>query len=311
MKGIIKKEMWQVAAFFPWMIIFSFVIVHFSLGFTPIQYQSLFGIIVWILFAVALFAIWLAFSMHAWANKSLFMNERLFWLWLVFFFNMFVYPVYWWKFIKNIPVYCFQSVEEWNKEQGIDPDNALESKLEILADYGLELAEPFTVKHLIDAWGKEEYEKVGFRAVIFGLAGTEEEEPWRNHCVNLWHFDAECIEGNNEYKGIAERMIEITQGSLVIEDIKGHVDVDNEIAWLSFVFQGEEIRIDCKFNEDWLDANVFSKFIELLEITDPTKVYINYDTGGQDCIIGCVTRDQFEMLNFLGIHFTLLNPEVL
>lgn len=309
MTGKNKKEIWQVAAFFPWMILLSFLIVHFTLGFTPIKNQSFFGITLWIFFAIALFVIWLAFSMHAWVNKSLIINERLLWLYLFFFLNIFVYPIYWWKQIKNIPEKNFQSADEWNNQFNIDPDNALESKLSILASYGLKLAAPFTAKNLIDSWGKEEYDNPGFEEVIYGLATVEEDVPWRNHCVNLWLLDTECIEGNNAYKAIALRMMELTQGSLVLEDINDHIDVDNETAWLSFVFRGETIRIDCTFNEDWLDVNVFTKFIELLEIIEPAKVYINYPTDGQDCIIGCVTRDQLKMLNTAGIEFALLNKE--
>jgi len=173
----------------------------------------------------------------------------------------------------------------------------LEQKLELLADGGLKLAEPFTTNDLLVSWVRKEYEKPGFNMVLVGLGMTEEQEPWRNHCVNLWHFDTECIEDHGNYKKIAERMAELTQDSLHLENIRDYVDVENEVAWFSFSFKGQEIKVECKVEDDWVDTIIFAKFVELLNTADPSKVYIYYDLGGQDCIIGCVSKG--ELSHFL------------
>ena len=169
----------------------------------------------------------------------------------------------------------------------------LERKLEILAECGLSLAPPFTAENLLASWPREQFEKPGFSMMLVGLGMTEEQPPWRNHSVNVWHFDTECIEGTGDYVRIAERMAELTQGSLVLENAWDQVDVGAGIANLDFEHSGKPVHLDFKLNDDWVDPAVFSPFVRILAQSDPSKVYLYYDTRGQDCVIACVTRDQF------------------
>lgn len=182
----------------------------------------------------------------------------------------------------------------------------MEEKLEVLATCGLSLSDPFSSENLLASWGREDYEKPGFDLVLVGLGMTEEQKPWRNHCVNLWHFDTECIEDHGDYKRIAERMVEMAQGSLPLENIRDHVDLEKEEAWFSFTFRGEEIKVECKVEDDWVDSTIFARFVEILAVSDPAKVFIYFDLGGQDCIIGCVTKAELKKLNSEGIKFVPL-----
>jgi len=182
----------------------------------------------------------------------------------------------------------------------------LEQKLDFLAQCGLNLADPFTIDDLLRSQAREDYERPRFARVLTGLGMTEEQEPWRSHCLNLWHFDGECIAEDGDYKRIAERMAEMTQGSLTFSSIDDHVDVEKQEAWLSFTFEGQQIRIDCKVENDWVDPAIFGKFVDLLKQSDPSKTYIYYDLGGQDCIIGCVTKEAFDRLRAAGIQFVPL-----
>jgi hypothetical protein len=182
----------------------------------------------------------------------------------------------------------------------------MEQKVEVLENCGLRLSDQFTPGDLLTSWGREEYEKPGFDLVLVGLGMTEEQKPWRNHCANLWHFDTECIEDNGDYKRIVERMVEMAQGSLPLENIQDHVDLEQETAWFSFSFRGKEIKVECEVEDDWVDTNIFAKFVDFLEKTSPDKVFIYYDLGGQDCIIGCVTREELKQLNNQGIKFVPL-----
>ncbi|MHB1459308.1 MAG: hypothetical protein ACYC0V_20550, partial [Armatimonadota bacterium] len=140
----------------------------------------------------------------------------------------------------------------------------LESKLEFLADCGLKLASPFTLDDIVRSWGREDLEKPGFNLTLTGLAMTEEEEPWRPHCVNLLYLDTECIEDHGDYKRIVERMADITQGAMHFDNVKDYVDIDEGKAWFSFTFQGKEIKVNCKANDDWLDTRIMATFIKLL-----------------------------------------------
>lgn len=192
------------------------------------------------------------------------------------------------------------------KRSTVGTAKTLEEKLAVLEKCGLRLAPPFSVDELLQSWNRQDYEKEGFDLVLVGLGMTEEKEPWRNHCVNLWHFDTECIEDSGDYKRIAARMMEMSQGSLMLQNIEDHVDVEKNQAWLSFTFRGKRIKFECKVKDDWVDPAVFGRFVQLLSQSDPSKIYIYHDLGGQDCIIGCVTRSEFECLKSQGLKFVPL-----
>jgi hypothetical protein len=182
----------------------------------------------------------------------------------------------------------------------------LERKLEILAECGLSLAPPFTVQDLLESYSREQFEEPGFTLALVGLGMTEERPPWRNHCVNAWHFDTECIEDDGSYVRIAERMAELTQGALVVENVRDHVDIEAGIASLDFEHSGEPVHITAKVNDDWVDPAVLSHFVRMLARSNPSKVFLYYDTKGQDCVIACVTVHQFAALKQAGVSFEAL-----
>jgi hypothetical protein len=179
----------------------------------------------------------------------------------------------------------------------------LEQKLMILSECGLSLAPDFTVGDLLESWSREEFEKPGFAMTLVGLGMTEEQPPWRNHCVNLWHFDTECIEDEGSYVGIAKRMAEMTQGALSIRNVKDEVDIEAGVASLAFEHEGTPVRLDLDVNDDWVDPAVFSLFVRLLAISDPSRIFLHLDLKGQDCILACVSRDQFSALARAGVGF--------
>lgn len=175
-------------------------------------------------------------------------------------------------------------------------NDTFEDKLRALADCGFRLKEQFNVEDLAAIWGREALDEPGFNLALVCLGMSEEEPPWRPHCENLWHFDTECIEDEGSYVRIADRMAEMSQGALKLTDVEDHVDIEEGRAWLKFRCGGSAIHIDCVVEDDWVDPNVFPTFVELLAKQDPNKLFIYYDLGGQDCIIGCTTRDGFARL---------------
>jgi hypothetical protein len=175
----------------------------------------------------------------------------------------------------------------------------IEQKLAALAECGLKLKHQFGLTDLVDSWGREALDEPGWNLALVCLGMTQEEPPWTPHCDNLWHFDTECIEGDGSYVRIAKRMAEMAQGSLPLTDIHDHVDFDAGEAWLEFKCQDKSIRIVCEVQDDWVDTSLFGHFVALLAKCDPSKLFINYNLGGQDCIIGCVTRADYARLNKL------------
>ena len=195
---------------------------------------------------------------------------------------------------------------ELNVHPQKDGGMTLEQKLATLSRSGSKLNDAFSEADLLTSWSRAEYEKPGFDLVLVGLGMTEEEEPWRDHCVNLWHFDTECIEDHGDYKRIVDRMAELTQGSLPLADIQDYVDLQEGEARFSFTLHGKETKVDCRVEDDWVDPKIFSVFVQVLASTDPSKVFVHYDLGGQDCLIGCVSREQLRQLNKDGINFVPL-----
>ena len=175
----------------------------------------------------------------------------------------------------------------------------IEDKLDALDYCGLSLREEFSVSDLIDSWGRAALDGPGLDMALVCLGSTMEGEPWTPRCDNLWHFDTECIEGDGSYARIAERMAAMTQGSMVLTAIEDHVDIEAGEARLSFVCAGKPVQIDLEVNDDWVDSAVFGQFVRLLKSSDPKKLFLYYDLGGQDCIIGCLARDQFALLKKL------------
>jgi hypothetical protein len=177
--------------------------------------------------------------------------------------------------------------------------DTIEDKLRALAECGFRLKDQFTVADLVQSWGREALDKPGFDLALVCLGMTQEGPPWTSHCENLWHFDTECIEGDGSYVSIGKRLTEMAQGSLPLSEFEDHVDIDGGIAWLRFKCRGETVRVDCVVEDDWVDSGVFGAFVDQLAKHDPNKLFVYYDLGGQDCIIGCTTRDQFSKLRNL------------
>ena len=172
----------------------------------------------------------------------------------------------------------------------------LEEKLVALESCGIALRPEFSIDDLLSSWNRSEYEEQGFNLVLVGVGMTEEKSPWRHRSNNLWHFDTECIEDQGAYTDIAKRMMEMADGSLALTQIEDYVDIEEEKAWVSFKLKGESIRIDCAVNDDWVDPNIFGHFVRLLAKSDPSKIYFYYNLGGQDCIIGCLDKVNYDRL---------------
>ncbi len=187
------------------------------------------------------------------------------------------------------------------------PPQTLEQKLEALASCGIALRPEFSVDDLLSSWERTDYEEAGFKMTLVGMGMTQEQAPWTPRSENLWHFDTECIEDHGSYVDIAERMVELAGGSLPLTNIKDYVDLEEDVAWLSFELDDKVIKIDCTVEDDWVDPELFGHFIQLLAEKDPNKIYFYCNLGGQDCIIGCLDLENYQKLRMLIPQVTPLS----
>jgi hypothetical protein len=194
----------------------------------------------------------------------------------------------------------------------------LEDQLDVLQECGISLLPGVTVDHLLISWSRESYQETPFELTLVGCGDPIEEPPWNQwKSNNVWHFDTECIEGNGSYVAIAERMRDLSQGELPLTDIEDDIDEQFDdpeqrwqgTAWLAFTLDGERIRWEFEVDSDWVDSSVFTEFVELMERRHCSRRFTYLDLGGgQDCIIGCSTPDQFRMLREkTGLNFQWLS----
>jgi hypothetical protein len=96
-------------------------------------------------------------------------------------------------------------------------------------------------------------------------------------------------------------------GVLPLKDIDDYVDIEEGKAWLSFKLNSEDYKWAATAEDDWVDANIISQIAELLAERNIGKRFTYFNLGGQDCLIGCSTPEQFENLKKeTGLNFQWL-----
>jgi hypothetical protein len=85
------------------------------------------------------------------------------------------------------------------------------------------------------------------------------------------------------------------------------VDIEESTAWLEFDFQGQRIHWDLEVKDDWVDPNIFSKFVALFQDVESGARFTYGDLDGQDFLIGFSTEKQMRDLSALtGLKFEWL-----
>jgi hypothetical protein len=184
---------------------------------------------------------------------------------------------------------------------------SLAEQLATLAGCGISPNKNFLLDQLEIPAHSEFYEKSPFTPLLCALGDDSDEAPYLPHSNNIWHFDTECIEGDGSYVRIAERLALLAGDFLRLEDVRDRVDNDEEIASLSFTFDGQKIEWAPKVNEDWVDERILSNFAELLNRKKAPRRFTYCGLFGQDCLIGCATPEQLDALRkATGLKFVWL-----
>jgi hypothetical protein len=180
---------------------------------------------------------------------------------------------------------------------------SLQEQIAVLKSVGIELAPDTTIDDLMnDGWG-EFYESDAYVSLLCNMGMSEKLS------TDVWHFDTECIEGPGSYAYIARRLAILSEGMLPLEQIEDEVNnngIETGMAWLSFVLHGQFYKWDLKIENDWVDAEVFTRFVQLNDQQNPLKRFILFGLG-QDGLIAYATPQQLESLNQqTGLEFIWL-----
>lgn len=183
----------------------------------------------------------------------------------------------------------------------------LYAQLDTLAECGIAPNDGVGPPELLARHGEREYETSPFK-LLLSVLGTESQEP---PCLplsdNVWHMRAECVSGRGDYVTVAQRMAALTNGVLPIQAVHDEFDWRQGVAWLGFTLRGREFRWPARIEERWIDPAILSRFVALLEEQDTDRRFTGLDLGGQDCLIGCATEDQFVALRkHTGLEFEWL-----
>jgi hypothetical protein len=183
----------------------------------------------------------------------------------------------------------------------------LEEQLATLAECGIRLRPEFGVETLLEFFPRDKFETSRYAGAVITMGGESKVSPYPPLSDNVWHLDANCIEGHGDYRLIAERMRDLAQGELPIESIRDLVDIANGDAWVEFELHGETVHWGARVAENWIDPRVLSDFCELLIEQNGTRRYTYLDLKGQDCLIGCATEEELRKLRKVtGMRFTWL-----
>ena len=185
----------------------------------------------------------------------------------------------------------------------------LYAQLDALTVCGIAPSDGVGPAELLARHGEREYETSPFKLLLSELGAESPEPPYLALSDNVWHMRAECIAGRGDYVKVAQRMASLAriEDVLPIEAVSDEFDWRRGAAWLSFTLRGREFRWPAKIEERWIDPNILSRFVVLLEEQDTDLRYTGLDLGGQDCLIGCSTEEQFSALRKLtGLEFEWL-----
>jgi hypothetical protein len=140
----------------------------------------------------------------------------------------------------------------------------LETQLAELAELGLAPTEGVSQDDLFSSHSRAELERAPYRALAETLARAIEREPFDPMCDRLWMCDFERIEDHGDYAAILLRLQTMTGAALAIRDVRDHVDIEEQLAWLEFRLDGRPVRWEFGVQDDWLDPEVFTRYDALL-----------------------------------------------
>ncbi len=178
----------------------------------------------------------------------------------------------------------------------------LHSQIEALSRFGIALPDEFTIDDLCTAHPREEYEDPPFELLFTFLADVERD--WAGG-GDVFLLDFDCIEDTGDYTRFAERVRDLANGALPIEEIADEVDLERRVAVLHFELEGRPQHWEAKFDGDMLDRSILSRFAALLaEGTKGTRFACAKLDGDETLLLVCIDRDRLvELRRQTGMDF--------
>jgi len=185
--------------------------------------------------------------------------------------------------------------------------STLAEGLAALEHCGVRKRDDVSIDDILYSTGGSLSDPIDYTHLLCVIGSDVERDDFRPKSNELWHFDTECIEDHGDYVRIAERLTLLSKGTLPISNLSDHVNIEESVAWLEFDFQGKRIHWDFAIQDDWVDATVFTRFVQLFRAVPSNARFTYGNLDGQDCLIGFATDEQRGALTALtGVKFEWL-----
>jgi hypothetical protein len=188
------------------------------------------------------------------------------------------------------------------KKQEPGASLAITQALAELRAIGVALVPGVTIDDLLPSLGGDLSAPADRIPLLCALGGEAEVSDAGILSHDIWHLDAECIEDHGAYSRLAERFRLLAGSSLPFTDLKDHVDIEADEAWLEFTLDGHTVHWDLTVDNDWMDPAVYANFQELLRSRSQQRYMIC--ALGQDSLVLCGDEAKRRAISeFSGLKF--------
>lgn len=183
---------------------------------------------------------------------------------------------------------------------------SLETQLEKLASLGIYPKDEDFMEWISDEWGRDSVEYDPYNLLLFSLGGEREvDNTWKPLSEEVYSFDTECVEDDDSYQIVLERLVALTKGEVEISDISSMVNHEDGTSSLSFRYKDNNYQWDLDYEDDWFDHAVISKINGLLKETNSTKYFYACSPDQTLTVIYAARSIVDELNNIVSSRFEL------
>jgi len=185
-----------------------------------------------------------------------------------------------------------------NKKKEAKPSVSVAQALDQLSALGIRPRPGITHDDLLQSLEGTMDSPVDWISLLCTLGGEVKRGGFHRISDDIWHIDAECIVETGDYVQVLERFIILTKNLLPLTDLRDHVDIDNDEAWVEFTLDGKTVHWDLEVHDDWLDPNLYTKMQDLATARCGGKKFF-ITALGQDSLISFGTPAMKDTLSNL------------
>ena len=162
-------------------------------------------------------------------------------------------------------------VRKAKKHKGIVP---IEEQLRVLSDFGIRPRHDDFAQWVSSKWGKTiEADPYSLLFPILGGQREIKDGLWEHLSDDIFSFDTECVENNDIYTTVFERLAAISKGGFELSDVSSRVNRRSHKASVSFSFNRTKYSWQLNYDEDWFDIEVIGRINALLKSAGSSKFF--------------------------------------